>query len=275
MPEGIKDQIDAMLKIGEPTATNAPFTEAVATETPGTEAPGTEAPGTNSPSTNAPGTSAPATDAPTTEAPKEDDEIEKIKKENESLREQLNKSAEKKPVSTKAPTTAVPFEEVDFLGKDVDLEELTRDPSMLNKLLNKVFKMGSETSRKFQETTLRNIPDIVKSNVLAQSTLKKKVEEFYTGNKDLKPFKKVVAAVYEEIASENPDWKLDDIFKSVEEETRKRLELHKKAGAVTSVPTTEAPRKGPRFPKTKSSRSRQKPKTSHLLSEIDKMNESL
>ena len=130
--------------------------------------------------------------------------------------------------------------------------------------------MGSEASRKFQETTLRNIPDIIKSNIVVQATLKKKVDEFYTDNKDLKPFKKVVAAVYEELASENPDWEVSKIFNEVEKETRERLELQKKAGA-TSAPTTSAP-KGPKFAKTKSSRSRQKPNTSPLLEDIDEMN---
>jgi hypothetical protein len=99
-------------------------------------------------------------------------------------------------------------------------------------------------------------------------------DEFYTENKDLKSFKKAVAAVYEELASENPDWKLDKIFEETEKETRKRLELQKKAGTSTDAPTTSAP-KGPRFPKTKSSRNRQKPNTSPLLEDIDKMNEVL
>ena len=277
MPEEIKDQIDAMLKIGEPTVTDAPFTDAIVTEAPGTNAPSTEAPKTESPSTEAPGTSTPVTDAPTTEAP-EEDELENIKKENEALRKQVADAHEKKtPVTkapgTKAPSTKAPYEEIDFLGKEFDLDDLTRDPDILNKILNKVFKMGSDASRNFQETTLKNIPDIVKNNVVAQATLKKKVDEFYDANKDLKPFKKAVAAVYEELASENPDWKLNKIFTETEKETRKRLELQKKAGA-TSAPTTSAP-KGPRFPKTKTSRSRQKPNTSHLLSEIDKMNETL
>jgi len=272
MPEEIKDQIDAMLNIGEPTATDAPFTESVVTKAPGTEAPGTEAPSTKSVTTDAPGTSAPATDAPTTEAPV-DDELEKMKREIEALRTKLNETQEKKPPATKSPTTEVPYKEIDFLGKELDLDDLTRDPDILNKILNKVYKMGSDASKQFQETTLKNIPDIVKSNVVAQATLKKKVDEFYTENKDLKPFKKAVAAVYEELASENPDWKLDKIFNETEKETRKRLELQKKAGA-TSAPSTEAPkRKSPRFPGTKSSRSRQKPNTNSLLSEIDKMNE--
>ena len=282
MPDEIKDQINAMLKIGEPTVTDAPFTESIVTEAPktdapGTEAPKTEAPGTKSPSTDAPKTSAPSTEAPATEAPGED-ELEKIKKENEALRDKLSKVEERKaPLTkvpgTKAPTTEAPYKEIDFLGKEIDLDELTRDPDMLNKILNKVYKMGSDTSRAFQETTLKNIPDIVKSNVVAQATLKKKVDEFYTDNKDLKPFRKVVAAVYEEVASENPDWELNKIFEETERETRKRLELHRKARA-TSAPSTDAP-KGPRFPKTKSSRSRQKPNTSPLLEDIDKMNEAL
>ena len=278
MSDEIKDQIDAMLKIGEPTVTDAPFTESVVTEAPGTNAPGTEAPKTEVPSTEAPGTSVPATESPTTEA-SEDDELEKIKKENESLRKQVADAHEKKaPVTkipgTKAPSTETPFKEIDFLGKDIDLDELTRNPDMFNKILNKVYKLGSDASRSFQETTLKNIPDIVKSNVVAQATLKKKVDEFYGANKDLKPFRKAVAAVYEELASENPDWKLDKIFEETEKETRNRLELQKKAGA-TSAPTTDAPKK-PRFPGTKSSRSsRQKPNTSPLLEDIDKMNEVL
>ena len=274
MPNEIKDQIDAMLNIGEPTLTEAPFTEPVATEAPGTTAPGTSAPGTESPKTTAPSTDAPATSAPTTEAPA-DDELKRIKKENDELRKKLNESAVKKTFKTKAPTTATPFEEIDFLGEDIDLDDLTRNSSVFNKMLNKVYKMGVEASRKFQETTLRNIPEIVKSNVVVQATLKKKVDEFYEANKDLKPFKKVVASVYEELASENPDWDIVKTFNETEKETRKRLELHKKAGASTHAPTTDAPRKGPKFPKTKSSRERQKPKTSHLLSEIDKMNENL
>ena len=276
MPEEIKDQIDAMLKIGEPTVTDAPFTDFIVTEAPETNVPATEAPKTESPSTEVPGTSTPVTDAPTTEAP-EEDKFEKVKKENEALRKQVADAHEKKtPVTkvpgTKAPSTKAPYEEIDFLGKEFNLDDLTRDPNILNKILNKVFKMGSDASRNFQETTLKNIPDIVKNNVVAQATLKKKVDEFYDANKDLKPFKKAVAAVYEELASENPDWELSKIFTETEKETRKRLELQKKAGAI-SAPITSAP-KGPRFPKTKTSRSRQKPNTSHLLSEIDKMNET-
>lgn len=274
MPEEIKDQIDAMLKIGEPTVTDAPFTESVATEIPGTNAPATESPETVAPVTESPGTKAPATSAPTTEAPAED-ELGRTKKENEALRKQLNEVLKKEPTTkspgTKAPSTEAPFEEVDFLGKEVDLDDLTRDPDALNKLLNKVLKMGSDTSRKFQETASRNFPDVIRSVIDIQDTLKKKVDKFYTDNKDLQPFNRVVSTVYGELASENPDWDVSKVFSETEKEARKRLGLQKKTGA-TSAPTTFAP-KGPRFPKTKTSRGRQKPETSPLLEDIDKMNE--
>lgn len=276
MPDDIKEQIDAMMSIGsgteapstESAATSAPGTESVATNAPSTNVPSTQAPGTVAPGTTAPATKAPATEAPTTAAP-EDDELKRTKEENERLRRQIEDSQRKAP-KTKAPTTASPVEEVDFLGADVDLDELTRDAKVFNTLLNKVHKAGIESGRKFQETTLRNIPDIVKANVTIQATLKKKVEDFYDANKDLQSFNKVVSAVYEELAAENPDWNIDRIFKETEAEARKRLELHRKA-ASTSAPTTKAPR-GPRFAKTRTSRQRKKPETSPLLSDIDEMN---
>ena len=277
MPDDIKKQIDDMLNVGSGTdapstqaaATNAPGTESMVTNAPSTNAPSTRAPGTAAPGTEAPVTKAPVTEAPTTAAP-EGGELTRIKEENERLRQQVEDSQRKVAPKTTAPTTAFPVEEVDFLGSDTDLDELTRDARVFNTLLNKVHKAGIEAGRKFQETTLRNIPDIVKSNVTIQATLKKKVEDFYDESKDLKPFKKVVSAVYEELQAENPDWDIDKIFKETETETRKRLELHRKATS-TDAPTTKAPR-DPVFPKTKTSRQRRAPKTSPLLSEIDEMN---
>lgn len=277
MANDIKEQIDAMIDMG--SGTDAPSTEAAATSAPGTEPVATNAPSTDAPSTSAPGTEAPATKAPATEAPTtaapEGDELTRIREENKRLRQQVEDSQKEKAPKTKAPTTAVPIEEIDFVGEDVDLDELTRDRKVFNALLNKVHRMGVESQRKTQEATLRGIPDIVKSNVTIQATLKKKVETFFDENKDLQPFKKVVSAVYEELAAENPDWKIDRMFTEVGKEARKRLELHRKAAStkapVTEAPTTKAPR-GPHFPKTKTSRQRQKPKTSAILSEIDEMN---
>ena len=280
MPKSIKDEIDEMLNIGagtEPPATeipgtNAPGTDPVATEPPKTSAPGTKAPSTDAPKTSAPATEAPGTTAPTTEAPV--DEAEELRKENERLRKQIDDaSGTTKAPSTKAPTTDAPIEDIDFLGSDADLDDITRNVETFNKVLNKVYKAGVESQRGFQEGTLRSIPDIVKSNVIIQATLKKKVDVFYKDNKDLLPFRKAVSTVYEELASKNPDWDLDKMFIETEKEARSRLELHKKASSTTA-PTTAAP-KGAKFAKVKGIKTKPKPDASPLLSEIDEMNRNI
>ena len=281
MPEqSVKDQIEDMLSIGagteapatDPVVTNAPGTDPVATEPPGTSAPETNVPSTDAPKTSAPVTKAPGTTAPTTEAPV--DETEELRKENERLRKRIEEgSGRTKAPSTKAPSTDAPIEDINFLDSDTDLDDITRNVETFNKVLNKVYKAGVESQRGFQEDTLRSIPNIVKSNVIIQATLKKKVDGFYKGNKDLLPFKRAVGQVYEELASENPDWNLDKVFVETEKEARVRLELPRKA-STTEAPTTGAP-KGPRFAKTKSRKTKSKPDTSGLLSEIDEMNRNI
>jgi len=269
--EDIQKQIDAMINAGH--GTEVPGTEVPGTVAPGTRAPVTGAPATSAPSTKAPVTSAPSTSAPTTTAPAtevpEDPEVKRLREEIETLRQQVEESHKKKQ-ETAAPTTAAPVEDIDFLGNDIDLDELTRDSKAFNALLNKVYKMGEEARRRSQEDTLKSIPNIVKSNVAIQATLKEKVTKFYEDNKDLAGFKKVCTAVSEELISENPNWSLDKVFSEVAKESRKRLGLQKKASATTA-PATKPPG-GPNFPRTKTSRQRPKPETSSLLTEIDEMN---
>ena len=103
------------------------------------------------------------------------------------------------------------------------------------------------------------------------TNLKKMTDNFYKDNEDLKPFKKVVAAVFEEIAAENPDKSYEENLKVVGTEVRKRLDLQKAAKKKA------APKKAsPRLPGQKGNqRGRQKPRTDGLESEIDAMNQSL
>lgn len=275
MPGTIKDQINAMIDTGgptEPPSTDPPGTDSPGTDAPSTDAPSTSAPVTDAPSTDAPVTTAPATDAPTTAAP-EDDALSKALTEIDGLKQTVDELTKKKekPAATAAPTTAPPVEDISFISEDIDPRDMTRED--FNKILNVVYKAGEKSRRKSQEDTLRSIPQIVKSNVVTQTTLKKATEDFYTNNKDLLPFKKAVAQVYEELASENPDWKLGKMFEELEKETRTRLDLQRKA-TVTNAPVTATP-KGPKFPKTKTTRTKPKPKTGGLLKEIDDMNAPL
>jgi len=274
MPNPIQDQINAMIDAGGPT--EPPSTDPPGTDAPGTDAPGTSAPTTYSPGTDAPGTDAPSTDAPATTAPvtaaPEDDALTKALAEIDGLKRTVDElTRKKKKPATAAPTTAVPVVDTIFLDEETDFRDLTTKD--LNKLLNKVFRMGEESRRKSQESTLRSIPEIVKSNVVTQTTLKKASENFYNNNKDLIPWKKAVAEVFGDTASGNPGDTFEELLDKTGKEVRKRLGLQKKT-VITHAPVTTAP-KGPKFPKVPGHRTKTKPKTSGLLKDIDDMNRPL
>jgi hypothetical protein len=75
------------------------------------------------------------------------------------------------------------------------------------------------------EGVLTTIPDIVKYNIELMTTLNQAKDKFYDDNKDLVPFKGVVAAVFEEVAAKNSDKKIGEIMDLVAPEVRTRLQL--------------------------------------------------
>lgn len=261
------DEMDKMYDGDGVDPTEAPPTEVPASNPPPTDPPPTEAPGP----TEAPATEAPVTSAPVTAVPMDEDRL-KLEKENKELREKIDEMSAK-PTSappTSPPPTEAPISDEDFLG-EIDLEELTRDPKLFNVLLNNVYKKGREAARgevrTGNENILRTMPDIVKVNLQLQQNLKTAAEEFYTANEDLRPFSKIVGEIFEEEFAKSPDKKYIEIIKDVETETRKRLDLHKKA--------TE--RKPPPPPPGTKGKGRQstKPKTDALTEEIGQMDEAL
>jgi len=258
----VKDEIGEMLKTigGGSASTDAPSTNA-----PGTESPGTGAPGTDAPGTAAPGTDAPATEGPATEVPDEKDTI------ISDLRKKLDAVEKKEPVKEIVPTAPEPLvlEAQDFIG-DLDPYEVVQDKDAFNKLLNIIYQKGVNEARNItSEGVLRSIPDIVRFNINLTNELKKSSDAFYDRHKDLAPFKRVVATVFEEIASKNPDKKPDDILEDVAKEARSRLELHKK----TTVPDNNSDRH-PRLPGKKgaSGKPTDQPKVTAIESELAEMN---
>jgi hypothetical protein len=162
----------------------------------------------------------------------------------EDLRKQLNER--EVPVKKEEPIKEEPtkFEDHDFIG-DLDLDDLVRDKEALNKILNSVYSKGVTDAKVLtSESVLRSIPDIVKTNFNIITTLKEASDKFYNENKDLEPFKRVVAAVFEDIAAQNPDKKYDELMESVGNETRKRLNLQKAADVKKDNPSPRLPSKG-------------------------------
>lgn len=256
----IQQDVDLMNKsfdegtVDEPVVTEAPTTDEPKTDPPTTDAPGDVV-------TDAPETKAPKTEAPTTDAPDDRDQV------IEDLRAKLAEKDTPVVPKTKAPTTEAPvtFEEQDFT-KDFNLENLTDDAKELNKLLNTVYQKAVTDTRGTPEIDLQSIPDMV---VLATS-LQKVTEAFYEENKDLEPFKKVVANVFDDLVAKNPDKKFGEIIEGVAPEVRKRLELPDHVKKVDKGKPPKLPRK-----KGKSGQPKDKSDSIPLQDELDEMNVTL
>ena len=268
----IADEISKMTELLQAN-TAAPPTDPPPTEAPPTEAPPTEAPNTPAPPTEPPETPAPPTESPTTPAP---DEMEELKEEMKELREKLalqESATTSAPSTTPAPATDAPIVDEDFLD-GIDLEDLTRDASKLNKILNAVMKKGVELGRsegkQRQTQTVLAIPDMVKNNVKIIKDLQEASDEFYEDNEGLKPFKKVVALVFGEKMAKDPGKTYKEILKDVGPEVYKRLDLQKKA-------VKKKEEKGPKLPRNKGKgpRGKQPPETNSLVDEIGEMNKAL
>lgn len=156
------------------------------------------------------------------------------------------------------------LEDVQFATED-DLQALDSDLGNLNSILNKVYKqVHAKVSASIGEGVLKSIPQIVNANIGAYITMTKQAEDFYSANPDLKPFKKVVATVFEELSSKNPGKKYEDYMKDLADTVRKRLNLVKKA-SVTKPPQVRGA----------SGRNVPKPKVDKLEADIAAMNQLL
>lgn len=271
MGDELNNELDEMMKaFGEDSIGNQPEEETPTTEQPEEPEEGLE----ETPATEnveeeleEPEEETPATESPATETPDERDqtilELRKKVDELEGAKQQIQEEPTKPDDLT--------LEEIDFIG-DLDLDELTNDKSTFNKLLNSVYSKGVSDARNItSEKVLMSIPDIVRNNVSIITELNKASEDFYVNNEDLKPFKKVVALTFEEIAAKNPDKHYSELMDEVATETRKKLQLHKE------VKQSEKSKKSPRLPNkgTKSGSIGEKPDTSSLESEIESMNKSI
>ncbi|MBE3140339.1 MAG: hypothetical protein IMZ53_07140 [Thermoplasmata archaeon] len=157
----------------------------------------------------------------------------------------------------------------DFIG-ELDIEDVIHDKEAFNKLLNSVYTKGVNDSKKI---ATEGIPDIVKSNVNLLTSLKEASDNFYKENQELAPFKKVVAAVFEELAVKEPNKKYTELMNLVAPEARKRLGLTKQA-AREEKDNKDEKGKPPRLHGAKNNQ-RQHPShknPSALESEISEMN---
>ncbi len=116
-----------------------------------------------------------------------------------------------------------PVVDQDFV-KDLDLDEVTRDPVEFNKVLNKIYRQAIIDA---QARLNESIPEAVRANVILITELKEANDKFYNENQDLKEFPKVVSTVFEELAAKDPNRTYREIIQDVAPEVRRRLNLPK------------------------------------------------
>jgi len=208
---------------------------------------------------------------------KEKEALNKINADRE-VKEKAEEKERLRLEEEKKKNEPLKLEDQDFIG-DQDIEDIIRDKDTFNKLLNSVYAKGVNASKKIStEDILSSIPDIVKHNLNLLTLLKETSDKFYNDNKDLVPFKRVVAAVFEDIVAQNPDKKYTELMNLVAPEARKRLDLHKQV--VREEKNEKGGEKkggGPRLPEAKSNlkHSLQKTNSTSLESEISEMNKLL
>lgn len=162
-----------------------------------------------------------------------DKAISDLRAELEVLKAKTTPAAEKK--EEKPPEITIG--EQDFV-KDVDIDELTRDPKELNKLLNNVYKQASIDT---QNALISKLPDMVNKNMTVMQSLQQTRENFYNENQDLKPFENVVKVVFEEFIAKDPNKSLADHLKEVGPEVRKRLNISKPSEKKKEEPSPKLP----------------------------------
>ena len=168
--------------------------------------------------------------------------------------------APKAALKAQAETTPPDEGPVDFLGDDT-IDVLIDEEGKFNKVLNSVYQTAvQEAEKKVFEKVLTSIPDIIVGHLNRQTTIQQVVKTFYGSNKDLEPVKRTVAAVANDVHSENPDWEITEVLKEAANRTRQMLGIKK----GSSKPNEDSPA----FAKSGGAKSPKKTVTT-LQNEID------
>lgn len=151
------------------------------------------------------------------------------------------------------PDTFAAAEVYDFVGEK-DLDTILASKEEFNKFLSGIVNSTMNTTI---ENVYRNLPQVVSSQVTQQTSLKTYVDEFYKENADLLSVRKTVSAVANEVAAEQPDYGIEQIFKETEIRTRKMLGLKKVAleEDLEQKPFVKPPGRKPALPGKSGSRS--------------------
>lgn len=153
------------------------------------------------------------------------DELAELREQNRLLQERVEtlssfsigtQPAPQEPETT--PTSAPAF--TGFLAEGESVDDILDDPKKFNEFAMRIYSRAKEDAR---TEVLRSIPNVVIHQVQQQRVLNDAIEEFYKENEDLKPVRRTVGVVTNEVVSEHPDWALDKVLDEVAKKTRQVL----------------------------------------------------
>lgn len=167
----------------------------------------------------------------------------------ESNSKLLNKTSAPAAPAQQQASAAAP-QMLAFLPDGVDMEDIITDKAALNQVMNAVYQKAVADGA---QQVLLSLPQIVSAQVQQQAALKSSVDTFYTKYPHLAEFKRTVAAVATEIASEHPEWAVEQVFDAAAVKASEVIGLNKQiAGSSPSV--AGKPLKAPALVKPKGGR---------------------
>lgn len=132
-----------------------------------------------------------------------------------------------------------------FISKEEADLLIDKPDEVMPKILARVY----EASR---ETVFREMQPYIVKMISNQVDILRKVEKFYTENKDLVNYKDFVGLVGTAIEQEHPDWNIDQVFTESAKVARERLRLKASAEAPLEEPSGDL--QNPALPKTRGAR---------------------
>lgn len=149
------------------------------------------------------------------------------------------------PATPAAPAEPAEPEVPNFLG-DNQLDDVLDSPEKFNQVLLNVYNMGVEKGAEkganiAAEKVLQSIPQLVTTYTQRNTALAGLVSDFYKKNPDLAGVRRTVAAVANEVAAENPDLSVEEVFAKVGEKTREVLGMKAAATQPAGTPPAAEP----------------------------------
>lgn len=178
--------------------------------------------------------------------------------------------------STSQPTVApaAPVVQQQVALKPIEIDDrliekalIEDDPAAMKQVLTGVLQHVQQMQHSIREQVLVDLPSLAQNVARQEFALMSAVREFYEQNSDLKPYAQIVGAITNEIVAKDPQLSLEEAFKRVETETRRRLGLKKQIQRVETANT----RQTPAFGKSTSSRKPGPPALQGLKGEIAAM----